>query len=268
MAKAKSKKGAAKPIPGLRVVLSNDDGVNAPGMKVLERVAKTISDDVWVVAPASEQSGASHSLSLHDPLRLHQLSKRRFAVQGTPTDSVIMAVNHIFKDTKKPDLLLSGVNRGANLGEDLPYSGTVAAAMEGCIAGIPSIALSQAYLRPHPIKWATAEKHAPELVRKIVTEGFPKDVMININFPDVVAESVKGVRVCPHGKRNLRDLQMDERIDARGMPYYWIGVRPLHGEPDPKTDLGVVRDGGISVTPLRLNFTHQATRRNLAKILE
>jgi 5'-nucleotidase len=264
MAKAKTK---LKPIKGLRVLLSNDDGINAPGLKSMEKIARTISDDIWVVAPEFEQSGAGHSLSLHDPLRMRKLGKKRFAVKGTPTDCVLMAVNHIFRDQKMPDLLLSGVNRNGNLAEDVTYSGTVAAAMEGLLAGIPSVAMSQLIQRDHPCKWATAEAHAPELLRKLVDGGWPSNVLININFPDVVADKVTGVEVCKLGHRDLGDMFVDERIDARGTPYFWIGYREVIGKPAPKTDLAVMDKGGISVTPLHMNLTHQPTQAKLAKLL-
>jgi len=264
---AKAGKSALKPIPGLRVLLSNDDGINAPGLKVLEKIAKTISDDVWIIAPETEHSGASHSLSLHNPLRIRQISKRKFAVQGTPTDCVMVGVNHVFKDQQKPGLLLSGVNRGANLGEDVTYSGTVAAAMEGTLVGIPSISMSQVGQRLERIKWAPAEKHGPALVRKLFDEGWPKDVLVNINFPDVPASAKVGINVCRQGKRDLGSMFIDERIDARGRNYYWIGFRDVVGAPEPSTDLAAVEQGDIAVTPLQLDLTHQATRRKLAKAL-
>ena len=256
-----------KPIPGLRVLLSNDDGINAPGLKVLEKIAKTISDDVWIVAPETEHSGASHSLSLHNPLRIRKISKRKFAVQGTPTDCIMVAVNHVFKNDKMPGLLLSGVNRGANLGEDVTYSGTVAAAMEGTLVGIPSISMSQVGRRLENIKWAASEKHGPELVRKLFDTGWAKDVLININFPDAAANAVTGVEVCRQGKRDLGSMFIDGRIDARGRDYYWIGFRDVDGAPEPTTDLAVVERGAIAVTPLHLDLTHEATRRKLAKAL-
>jgi len=265
--KAKAVSSKFKPIKGLRVLLSNDDGINAPGLKSLEKIARTISDDIWIVAPEQEHSGASHSLSLHDPLRMRQVSKQKFAIQGTPTDCVLMAVNHIFKDGKKPDLLLSGVNRNGNLAEDVTYSGTVAAAMEGLLAGIPSVAMSQLLSRGHPCKWATAEIHAPAILRKLVDGGWPSNVLININFPDVVADKVTGVEVCKLGHRDLGDMFVDERTDARGETYYWIGYREVVGKPGAKTDLAVMEQGGISVTPLHIDLTHKPTQAKLAKLL-
>src|SRR5258707_7123177 len=177
----------------MRILLTNDDGIHAPGLEVLETIARTLSDDVWIVAPETDQSGVSHSLSLNDPLRLREVGPRHFAVKGTPTDCVIMGVRHVMKE--KPDLVLSGVNRGRNAAEDVSYSGTVAGAIEGTVLGIPSIALSQAFTSatrgdPH---WATALKFGPDLIRRVLAVGMPRDVLININFPDCAPENVKGV---------------------------------------------------------------------------
>src|SRR5215472_15610663 len=169
----------------MRILLTNDDGIYAPGLGVLEEIARQLSDDVWIVAPETDQSGVSHSLSLNDPLRLREVDARRFAVKGTPTDCVIMGVRHLMHDAA-PDLVLTGVNRGQNAAEDVTYSGTIAGAMEGTILGIPSLALSQAYSaanrqKPH---WDTARAHGPAQIRKVLAEGIPRDVLVNVNFPD------------------------------------------------------------------------------------
>ncbi len=251
-----------------RILVSNDDGINAPGLKVAEKIARALSPDVWVVAPEYEQSGASHSLTLHEPLRVRKVSSRRFAVRGTPTDCVIIALNHILKDQKAPDLLISGVNRGVNSGEDVTYSGTVAAAMEGTLLGIPSVALSQGYTSPHPVKWGTAEHHGPKLIRRLLKEGWPKGVFINVNFPDVVAMAVKELAVTQQGQRDAANIFIDERIDARNVPYYWIGFRRHMGEVHRKSDLAVLARGSISVTPLQIDLTHRRTRQALEKVLK
>ena len=185
-------------LSNLRILISNDDGVNAPGIKVLERIARAISKDVWVVAPEQEQSAAGHSLTIRRPLRVRQLSRRRFAVDGTPTDAVLLGVNHVMKG-KRPDLVLSGINRGSNLGEDVTYSGTVAAAMEATILGIPAIALSQFINHPHPVKWATAEYWAPDIIRRIMAVGWGRNVLMNVNFPDVLQSHVTGIEVTRQG---------------------------------------------------------------------
>ena len=151
----------------LRILVTNDDGIQSAGIAVLERIARTLSDDVWVCAPASEQSGASHSLTLHRPVRLRSVSERRFTVDGTPSDSVLLAFNHLLVD-RRPDLVLSGINHGYNLGVDIPYSGTIAAAAEATLQGTRAIALSQAYNTIDGISWATAEARAPNLIRRII----------------------------------------------------------------------------------------------------
>src|SRR5580692_1420046 len=168
----------------MRILVTNDDGIHAEGLGVCEQIGRLLSDDVWVIAPEYDQSGVSHSLSLNDPLRLRAIGERHFAVKGTPTDCVIMGARHILKD-RPPDLVLSGVNRGRNAGEDVIYSGTVAGAVEGTILGIPSLALSQAYKSRSGSKpcWETSLRFAPEIIRRVVTEGMPRDVLININFP-------------------------------------------------------------------------------------
>ncbi|HLT77229.1 MAG TPA: 5'/3'-nucleotidase SurE [Ferrovibrio sp.] len=251
----------------MRILVSNDDGIHAPGLKILEKVARTLSKDIWVVAPEYEQSGASHSLTLTQPLRIRKVGPRKFAVRGTPTDCVMMAIHELMKD-KRPDLLLSGVNRGANLGEDVTYSGTVAVAMEGTLLGVPSIALSQCFQFGHPVKWATAEHHAPKVIRKLLKAGWPKGVLINVNFPDVIADSVTGIEVVKQGQRDLTDLVLDHRIDARGVPYYWIGFRRQKSKAKRQSDLGATENGAISVTPLQLDLTQSATLKALRSALK
>jgi 5'-nucleotidase len=236
-----------------RILISNDDGIHASGLKLLEDVALTLCDDVWVVAPEAEQSGASHSLTMRRPLRMRTVSERHYAVDGTPTDAVLLAVQHVLKD-KRPDLVLSGINRGANLGEDVTYSGTCAAAMEGTLLGIPAIALSQHADGRSPTKWATAERYAPQVIARLASVPWPEDMFVNVNFPDVPAASVRGIHVVPQGRRKPAG-SIEERIDPRGTPYYWIG---LNREVDPlleQTDVASVRDGFVSVTPIILDMT-------------
>jgi 5'-nucleotidase len=239
----------------LRILISNDDGINAPGIKVLERIARTISRDVWVVAPETEQSAAGHSLTIRRPLRVRKVSTRRYAVDGTPTDAVLLGVNHILK-ARKPHLVLSGINRGANLGEDVTYSGTVAAAMEGTILGVPAIALSQTLTPPHPVKWSTAEHWAPQVIRALLARGWSRNVLVNVNFPDVVSASVTGIEVTRQGKRKIGD-EILEREDPRGEPYVWIGAQRAEDRSTPGTDIEAVVRGAISVTPLCFDLTHR-----------
>lgn len=252
----------------LRILLSNDDGINAPGLMALEKIARALSDDIWIVAPESEESGASRKLTLTEPLRIREVAKQRYAVQGTPTDSVLMGVIHVLKD-HRPDLILSGVNRGSNMADDVTYSGTIAAAMEGTALGIPSIALSQSTLFDEgPVKWSCAEAHGPALIRQLRELGWPKDVVININFPDVAPEAVKRVEVTAQGKRDQSMTNLIERVDGRGNPYFWLGFSRIRSNPPEGTDLRAIYEGRISITPLHMNLTEDRTRKALAQHLD
>lgn len=237
----------------MRILICNDDGIDAPGIKVMEKIARELTDDVWIVAPAAEQSGAGRSLSLTNPLRLFERGERRYAVAGTPTDCVMMALREVLDG--KPDLLLSGVNRGANIAEDITYSGTIAAAMEGTLLGVPSIAMSQVGAHGDEIKWQTAEAFGPKVVRRLVETGWPEGVLMNVNYPNVDPDEVNGIHAVPHGKRDQSDITIDKRIDGRNVPYYWLGLRRQKSMPPPGTDIGTIWRGGISVTPISLNFT-------------
>lgn len=275
MAKAKAtgktKKGAVQDTQGwrpLRILVSNDDGIHAPGLKIAEKIARALSDDVWVIAPETEQSGASHSLTLARPLRMRKISAKKYAVDGTPTDCVMMGVLHIMKD-HKPDLVISGVNRGSNIADDVTYSGTIAAAMEGTTLGIPSIALSQAFSfdRNVQVRWRAAEQFGPPVIRKLLAAGWPKEVLVNINFPDRSPDRVEGVVVTSQGKRDQAILQVEERLDARHNPYFWIGFQRILSNPPAGTDLRAIYDGFVSVTPLHLNLTETATVKSFEAVL-
>jgi 5'-nucleotidase len=252
----------------MRILLTNDDGIYAPGLDVLETIARQLSDDVWIVAPETDQSGVSHSLSLNDPLRLREVDARRFAVKGTPTDCVIMGVRHLMEDGA-PDLVLAGVNRGQNVAEDVTYSGTIAGAMEGTILGIPSFALSQVYSvatrkQPH---WDTAIKYGPDLIRRILAEGVPRDVLINVNFPDCPPEEVRGIAVTTQGKRDQELLRIEARHDGRGNPYYWLMfARRERAAPANGTDLSAIAGCRIAVTALRLDLTDEPFTTRLAQL--
>lgn len=249
----------------MRILVTNDDGIQAHGIKVLEQIARTLSDDVWVVAPEVNHSGAGHSLTLRRPLRWRRVSERHIAVDGTPTDAVLLAIQKLIP-APRPDLVLSGVNHGANLGEDVTYSGTIAAAMEAVLLGVPAIALSQVSRDRHKIKWATTERHAPEVIRRLAAMSWPEEVLVNVNLPDVPARAVKGVKLTRQGKKKLGD-QLIERIDPRGEPYVWIGLLKREREPEPGTDLAAVAEGWVSVTPIHLDMTHRPTFRHLANAL-
>jgi 5'-nucleotidase len=250
----------------MRILLTNDDGVNAAGLKVLEGIARAFSDDVWIVAPAEEQSGAGHSLTLTRPVRMRKLGERRFSVAGTPTDAVMMGLARIMKDSP-PDLVLSGVNRGANLGEDVTYSGTCSAAMEGALAGIPSVALSQNYASEgmgDTVPFAAAEAWGEKVLRPIVEAGMAPRTLVNINFPALPPHEVKGVRVVRQGLRDYGRLRIVERTDPRGYDYYWFGLGPMIETPGHSTDLEAIADGYVSVTPLHLDLTHEPSLERLA----
>ncbi|HWU27226.1 MAG TPA: 5'/3'-nucleotidase SurE [Rhizomicrobium sp.] len=248
----------------MRILITNDDGIHAPGLAVAEKIARALSGDVWIVAPESEQSGASHSLTLTLPLRMRQIDEKRFAIGGTPTDSVMMAVAEVMKG-KRPDLILSGVNRGSNIADDVTYSGTVAGAMEGCAIGIPSIALSQAYgfQDKTEVPWTCAEKRGPKVIRQLVEAGWPEGVLINVNFPDCMPEAVEGIEVTVQGKRDLQTAAIERRLDARSVPYYWIGFRRVRSNPEHGTDLAAIYRNRISITPLHLNLTEFKVRDHL-----
>lgn len=253
----------------MRILVTNDDGINATGLKVLEKIARAISKDVWVVAPEVEQSGAGHSLSINSPLRCRKISAKKYSVNGTPTDCVLMAENIIIN--KKIDLVLSGVNRGQNLAEDITHSGTVAGAMEGTLLNIPSIAFSQALdfsASNTKIHWATAETHAPTLVKKLLKHEWEKDTFYNVNFPDCPANKVAGTKLVTHGKRDTSKTIV-ACADPDGKPYYWVHWddegEHLHR---PDSDIKWLYEDYITVTPVCLDMTNYKTLKNLKAEIE
>jgi 5'-nucleotidase len=252
----------------VRILVTNDDGIHADGLQALERIARALSDDVWVVAPEHEQSGASRSLTLTEPVRVRPLDDRHFAVTGTPTDCVSLAVQDLIVDAK-PQLVLSGVNRGQNLAEDVTLSGTVAGAIEGMALGIPSMALSQslAFTEGEPIAYDTAEAFAPGVIQRLLEVGWPAGVVMNLNFPSVQVEAVKAVEVTRQGFRDVRTRYAEKRTDLRGREYYWLGFRNLPSKPDEGTDLRAIYEGRISVTPLHIDLTHMPTVHDLRAVL-
>ena len=254
----------------MRILVTNDDGIHSEGLDICAEIARTLSDDVWVVAPEHDQSGVAHSLSLNDPLRLRQIGDRRYAVRGTPTDCVIMGVRHVL-DGKQVDLVLSGVNRGRNVGEDVIYSGTVAGAMEGALLGIPSIALSQSYKSRSgkPPYWETGLRHAPDIINRVLGNGMRRDTLVNLNFPDCAPEDVKGIVLAPLGRRRQERLHIEKRLDGRHNPYYWIAysrLKPFQGEHG--SDIAVLEERRIAVTPLRIDITDEPTMTRLAELFE
>jgi 5'-nucleotidase len=254
----------------MRILVTNDDGIHAEGLVALERIAARLSDDVWVVAPEVEQSGQSRALTLTAPLRVRKLEARKFAVYGTPTDCVMLAVEDLM-DGGLPDLVLSGVNRGQNLAEDVTVSGTVAAAMQGMAVGVPSVALSQslrAFHDSHVALYGTAETYGPGILQQLLKAGWPRDVVINVNFPDLPPDEVKGVEITSQGLRDLEHgLRAERRTDLRGRDYYWMGFAGRADDAPAGTDLRAIREGRISVTPLHLDLTHRPTIHELKKVL-
>lgn len=249
----------------MRILLTNDDGINAPGLYVLEKIAAQLSDDIWICAPSEEQSGAGHSLTLNRPVRLRQHAERRFSVSGTPTDAVTMALRKVMPSP--PDLILSGVNRGANLGDDVTYSGTVAAAIEGALAGIRSIALSQVYSKEgmaDAVPFGAAEAWGAKVLRPLLGTPFPERTLVNVNFPPIAADRVAGIRVVRQGFHDYARGSLVEGTDPRGYPYFWFGLHGIEHTPGENSDLEAIRDGYVSVTPLQLDLTHDASLKALA----
>ncbi len=253
----------------MRILLTNDDGIHAPGLKVLEVIARTLSDDIWIVAPQEEQSGAGHSLTLSRPVRVRKHDARRWSVSGTPTDAVMMALGVVMEEAK-PDLILSGVNRGANLAEDVTYSGTVSAAMEGTLAGYRSIALSQVYAREgmgDTVPFAAAEAWGERVLRPLIDAAMPPRTLINVNFPALTPDSVRGVKVVEQGFHDYGRARIVKGVDPRGYPYYWFGLGATQETPGHATDLEAIADGYITVTPLHLDLTHYASMPTLNEAL-
>ena len=249
----------------MRILLTNDDGIHAPGLDILEALARQFSDDIWIVAPAEEQSGAGHSLTLSRPVRLRQHSERRWSVSGTPTDSVMMALREVMPSP--PDVILSGVNRGANLGDDVTYSGTVSAAIEGALAGIRSIALSQVYASEgmgDSVPFAAAREWGAKVLAPLLDVPLPPRTLVNVNFPALLPEEIQGIRVVRQGFHDYARGSVVEGMDPRGYRYFWFGLHGIEHTPGHATDLEAIADGFVSVTPLQLDLTHNASLMELA----
>lgn len=242
----------------MRILLTNDDGINAPGLEVLERIARDLTDDIWIVAPELEQSGKGRAISLTEFVRIREMSPQKFAINGTPSDCVLLALDELMPE--RPDLILSGVNAGQNIAEDTTFSGTIAAALFGMQHGVPSMALSQSrgFQNPHSCPWETPEQWGAKVLRPLIDKGWPNDLILNVNFPDRAPDEVKGVRYTSQGFRDERIIRTEAREDLRGNTYYWIGYRGKLSNPDEGTDLRAIYDGYVSVSPLHVDLTHQA----------
>jgi 5'-nucleotidase len=220
-----------------------------------------------VVAPQADQSGMSHAISIHLPIRVIEQGPRRFAVVGTPSDCIVMAVRQIMKG-RLPDLVISGVNRGANLADDVTYSGTVSGAMTAVLCGIPAVALSQAYRKSEPTSWDTARRHGAAVIERLLSAPLPPDLCLNVNFPAVTPDAVAGIRATRQGRRSIRAIELDARMDLRGRPYYWLGFDRAGGHQEPDSDIAALRAKAVSVTPLRFDRTDDAARLLLADRFE
>jgi 5'-nucleotidase len=251
----------------LRILLTNDDGIHAEGLAALERIARQLTDDVWTCAPEYEQSGASRALTLAEPVRVRKVGERKFAATGTPTDCVMLGI-HELVEGGRPDLVLSGVNRGANLAEDVTMSGTVAGAIEAMALGVPGIALSQmGSYDPHDPFFEASEAFAPGIIKRLIEVGWPADVVMNLNFPNLPLDQITEVEVTRQGFRDVHIRHAEKRTDLRGREYYWMGFRQERSKPPEGTDLRALYEGRISVTPLHIDLTHTATVHDLKKVL-
>ena len=248
----------------MRILVTNDDGIDATGLSCLETIAGELSDDVWVVAPATEQSAKGHSISLRDPVRLRGMGERRFSVDGTPADCVMMGIRHVMAEGGV-DLVLSGINRGANVADDVTYSGTVAAAMEATLLGVPAIALSQEHRPGEPIHWDTGRSYGADVIRRALAAGWPKGVLVNINFPPVPPGDVAGIEPCRQGQHDFSLQKPQKRTDPFGRDYFWLAGWGLNIADAPEgTDLHALLCNKIAVPPIHLDMTHDATLERFA----
>ncbi|RDU96688.1 5'/3'-nucleotidase SurE [Trinickia dinghuensis] len=245
-----------------RILLTNDDGYDAPGLAVLEKVAATLAREIWIVAPAEDQSGTSHSISLHQPLRVHRKGERRFAVRGTPGDCVAVAIGRLMGD-KLPDLVLSGINRGANLGTETVFSGTVGAAMTSMLLGVRAIALSQAFKDRDAVPWEAALTHAPNAIRRLVAQGWDNDACLNVNFPARSAQDVGELKATSQGAGLLQGVEVVSRTDPRDIDYHWLKLSRSRREDTAESETVALGQGYVTVTPLKFERTHEAALEQL-----
>ena len=249
-----------------RILLTNDDGIDAPGLEVLERIAGELAREIWVVAPEHDQSGVSHAVSLHHPIRLSKRGVRRFGLTGTPGDCAVMGVCHLMA-AAPPQLLLSGVNRGANLGLETVFSGTVGGAMTGMLLGVPSIALSQVWTDREHVRWETAAELGAGIVRQLLAVGWDTATCLNVNFPDLPAPEVGPLILARQGPGLIQGMEVETRIDPRGLTYHWVSFRRGPREQGGESDVDAVRAGYIAVTPLRYDRTDEEAYEVLARAL-
>lgn len=238
-----------------RILICNDDGMFADGIKILERIARDITPDVWMVAPEFEQSGRAMGITFNKPLRIKELTPRKFVVEGTPADCVVVAIKHILVD-KKPDLVISGINHGNNVGDTVFISGTVGAAQIASFFGIKSVAISQDYNYGGTLKFDLEEHFLPRILKKLIKYEWPRKMTVNVNFPDASMTDVKGITVVPQGPMKI-DWQVIERIDPVGMPYYWVRSNWDSLNPNLKNDVNALADKYITITPIDTDLNNR-----------
>jgi len=249
-----------------RVMLTNDDGIDAPGMQVLEEIAAQIAREVWIVAPEHDQSGQSHAISLHHALRISVRGERRFGITGTPGDCAAMGLCHIMKDAP-PQLVLSGVNRGLNLGVETVFSGTVGGAMTAMMLGVPALALSQAFSNRNAVPWDTARSLGVETISRLLAIGWSAGAVLNINFPPIPAADAGPMTLARQGEGLVAGMVVESRIDPRGMEYHWLNFKRGDIRQGPESDYSALRAGKIVVTPLRYDRTDDEAYAELAASL-
>lgn len=246
----------------MRILVSNDDGINSEGLHSLVELAKNLADEVFVVAPDRDQSAASHSLSLHTPLRADRIAENFYSVEGTPTDCINLAVNGLFKN-RKPDLIISGINKAANMGDDITYSGTVSAAIEGTLLKVPSIAFSLA--SRNNFNFNTGSYYSKIVTEHVIANGLPEGVLLNVNIPNLNINEVKGIKITRQGKRVYNE-SIISKIDPRGKEYFWIGGNEIDYINIEESDIVSVNEGYVSVTPIRLDMTDYDYLEKLADV--
>jgi 5'-nucleotidase len=247
-----------------KVLITNDDGFSAHGIDILYEISCLLFKDVWLIAPATEQSGKGHSLTLRNSLQIIQKSEKKFSIDGTPTDCVILGLNHLMKNDP-PDLILSGINKGTNLGEDITYSGTIGAAIEATISGVPAIALSQEYNNDLKTNWSTSKNCALELIKKLLTFKLPKSTLLNVNFPiEFNGESM--IEITRQGSDKVGDNIIIETHNKR-KTVCRIGAMKKLQQLEDGTDIGAIKSGNISVTPISIDFTNHSLLKDLKALL-
>lgn len=256
--------GASEAAP--RILVTNDDGIGAEGLVLLEELALRFTDDVWVVAPDEEKSGFSHAISMTVPIRMRKIDDRHYSVKGTPTDCALLGIYELMRD-RAPTVLLSGVNRGANLAEDITYSGTAAAAMEGALLGIRSIALSQVFTIGGEARWQTARRFAPAILERLLACDWQPGAFVNVNFPDAEPEDVVGERVTTQSRRLPGSFKPVRRVDERNFPYFWIKLAYATAELEESGDLRAIAENAISITPIQMDMTAHGFRHYLDEAL-